>query len=360
VARIELDGVTKTYPGATAPAVADVTETIQDGEFFVLLGPSGCGKSTLLKLLAGLEHPTSGRIYIGGALSNYVEPRKRNVALVFQNYALYPSMTVRQNVRFPLKMAGTKGPEAERAVLAAAEPLGLEPLLDRGIGQLSGGESQRVALARAIVRSPSVTLMDEPLSNLDALLRLQTREQLLRLHRRVPGTVVYVTHDQIEAMTMGDRIAVMQHGRLAQVGTPVEVYSRPANRFVAGFLGSPSMNFLEGEVVRENGRVAFVSEAMRVELCADSAPAADAANALGFRPESVTLRPSDDGDEAWVTEFVEYLGTEYLVSLRRHGASIRARAPLGCHPEAGARLVPAIDPAAIHLFGADGQRVKTR
>ena len=229
----------------------------------MLLGPSGCGKSTLLKMVAGLEGVTDGEIYIDRELINYVPPGRRGVAMVFQNYALYPHMTVRQNIGFPLKMAKTRRDRIEAAVQEVAAIVALSELLERPVSQLSGGQRQRVALARALVRQPRVTLMDEPLSNLDALLRVQTREELLRLHRRVPGTVIYVTHDQVEALTMGDRIGVMRAGELMQVGSAEEVYAKPANRFVAGFVGSPRMNLLDGTIRTSEGEHEFVSEDVR-------------------------------------------------------------------------------------------------
>ncbi|MGH2970495.1 MAG: ABC transporter ATP-binding protein, partial [Solirubrobacteraceae bacterium] len=266
MASVELAHVSKHYPAAPAAAVDDVSLTIRDDELFVLLGPSGCGKSTLLKLIGGLEEPSEGEIRIGGRTVNFVSPGRRNVAMVFQSYALYPHMTARENIRFPLRMGKVPRSVADPSVSRVASVLELEPLLDRKVQALSGGERQRVAVARAIVRDPDVLLMDEPLSNLDALLRTHTREELLRLHRSVPGTVVYVTHDQVEAMTMGDRIGVMQHGRLVQVATPLEVYRRPTNRFVAGFIGTPPMSFLEGEVADRGGVLHFCCEGVELRL----------------------------------------------------------------------------------------------
>src|SRR5579859_6152637 len=225
-------------------AVSDVSLQIADGEFLVLLGPSGCGKSTILRVVAGLEDADAGEIVIGGRLVNFIDPVKRNVAMVFQNYALYPHMTVYKNIAFPLQIAKQRKEEVEAAVRRAAGILGLDALLQRLPGQLSGGQRQRVALARAIVREPQAFLMDEPLSNLDAQLRIQTRLELIQLHQRLGITTIYVTHDQIEAMTMGHRIAVMDRGVLQQIGTPQDVYRRPANVFVATFLGAPPMNLV--------------------------------------------------------------------------------------------------------------------
>ena len=288
VATVRLDSITKVFDGVTA--VDDVSLEIADREFMVLLGPSGCGKSTLLRIIAGLESPTSGDVYIGETQVNSVEPKQRDVAMVFQSYALYPHKSVRANIEFPLKVR--KVAKAERAAQAehAADILGLTEYLDRKPGQLSGGQRQRVALARAIVRQPAVFCMDEPLSNLDAKLRSETRAELVALHDRLSSTFVYVTHDQVEAMTMGSRVAVMSRGRLEQVGTPQEVYAKPASVFVAQFIGTPPMNVLPAGV-------------------------ADSSEVLvGIRPEHVVI---DDASpvRAEVT-LVEQLGHEVLVHCR--------------------------------------------
>jgi ABC-type sugar transport system ATPase subunit len=243
---IELVEVTKHY-GKTV-ALKGVDLAIAPGEFIALLGPSGCGKSTLLKLIAGLEELTDGEIYVGGKLANYLKPSARNVAMVFQNYALYPHMTVRENVGFPLKMGGVPREEVRSRVEAAARLLQMSAELDRYPDELSGGQRQRVALGRAIVREPLAFLMDEPLSNLDALLRVEMRTELLRLHKRVGRTTIYVTHDQVEAMTMADRIVLMHYGEIQQIGSPSEIYVAPANTFVARFVGSPPMNLIEGRI----------------------------------------------------------------------------------------------------------------
>ena len=250
-------------------AVSDVSLQIADGEFLVLLGPSGCGKSTILRVVAGLEDADAGEIVIGGRLVNFIDPVRRNVAMVFQNYALYPHMTVYKNIAFPLQIAKQGKEDVGRAVDRAAAMLGLENLLQRLPGELSGGQRQRVALARAIVREPQAFLMDEPLSNLDAQLRIQTRLELIQLHQRLGITTVYVTHDQIEAMTMGDRIAVMSEGVLQQIGTPQEVYRRPANVFVATFLGAPPMNLIGGELEWVEFGWRFRGDNIDVPLSAD-------------------------------------------------------------------------------------------
>ncbi|MBF1735990.1 MAG: ATP-binding cassette domain-containing protein, partial [Trueperella pyogenes] len=242
MATVTFDKATRIYPGSDKPAVEQLDLEIQDGEFLVLVGPSGCGKSTSLRMLAGLEDVNSGRIFIGDKDVTDVQPKNRDIAMVFQNYALYPHMTVRENMGFALKIAGTPKAEIAQRVEEAARILDLEPYLDRKPKALSGGQRQRVAMGRAIVRKPQVFLMDEPLSNLDAKLRVQTRTQIASLQRELGVTTVYVTHDQTEALTMGDRIAVLAGGLLQQVGTPQEMYERPANEFVAGFIGSPAMN----------------------------------------------------------------------------------------------------------------------
>ena len=272
MASVEIRKVDK-YFGSTH-ILHGVEIDIPDGEFVVLVGPSGCGKSTLLRMVAGLEEITSGEIAIGGRVVNQVPPKDRDIAMVFQNYALYPHMTVRQNMAFSLKLA--KAPQAtiDERVGRAASILGLESLLDRYPRQLSGGQRQRVAMGRAIVRDPQVFLFDEPLSNLDAKLRVQMRTEIKELHQRLKTTTIYVTHDQIEAMTMADRIVVMQHGVVEQLGAPLELYDRPVNLFVAGFIGSPAMNFIEAKVERGNGRpVAVAGDGTRLPLPPDAAGA---------------------------------------------------------------------------------------
>ena len=252
MATVTFDGVWKKF--GEVVAVNDLNLKIDDGEFMVLVGPSGCGKTTSLRMIAGLEEITEGTLSIGDRVVNHVAPKDRDIAMVFQSYALYPHMTVRDNMAFGLKLRKTPKDEIERRVNEAAAMLSCENLLDRKPRELSGGQRQRVALGRAIVREPAVFLMDEPLSNLDAKLRVQTRAEIARLHQRLGTTTVYVTHDQVEAMTMGERIAVMSEARLQQVGSPQELYDHPDNRFVAGFIGSPSMNFLEVDVTRDRRR----------------------------------------------------------------------------------------------------------
>src|SRR5690348_2257273 len=287
-----------------------VTVPIEDGEFVVLVGPSGCGKSTLLRMLAGLENITSGTISIGDRVVNNVQPKERDIAMVFQNYALYPHMTVADNMGFSLKLRGAKADEIKKGVKRAAEILGLTPLLERYPRQLSGGQRQRVAMGRAIVRDPQVFLFDEPLSNLDAKLRVAMRTEIKELHQRLKTTTVYVTHDQIEAMTMADRIVVMHDGLIEQIGTPLELYDSPRNLFVAGFIGSPAMNFLKGQA-KSNGTIEVQGSALPVagrHEVADGQPVV-----YGIRPEHLEL--SDQGFPAKIA-VIEPTGSETMVVVR--------------------------------------------
>ena len=310
MAEITYDDVTIQYPGASSPSVTDLNLEIGDGEFLVLVGPSGCGKSTSLRALAGLENVTGGRILIGDDDVTHVPPKDRDVAMVFQNYALYPHMTVADNMGFALKIAGMKKEEIRGRVEEAAKILDLEPYLDRKPKALSGGQRQRVAMGRAIVRQPQVFLMDEPLSNLDAKLRVQTRTQIAALQRRLGVTTVYVTHDQVEAMTMGDRVAVLNNGFLQQVGTPRELYERPDNVFVAGFIGSPAMNIIQLEINAEGAVVGNRTLALDREVM--SALAAEGAKSatIGFRPESVRVVGEEEEGFPFEVVVVEELGSD--------------------------------------------------
>jgi multiple sugar transport system ATP-binding protein len=347
-------------------AVNDVSLKIEDGEFVVLLGPSGCGKSTILRLIAGLEDATSGEIAIGGNLVNFVDPVRRNVAMVFQNYALYPHMTVFRNIAFPLQMARRPKPEIESAVRRAAEILELSDLVGRYPDQLSGGQRQRVALARAIVREPAAFLMDEPLSNLDALLRVQTRVELMRLHQRLATTTIYVTHDQVEAMTMGHRIAVMQQGVIQQVGTPAEVYGRPANVFVATFIGSPPMNLIPGSVVREDGGWLFRGVGFSVEL--DPAAAGVDPSALGrasggganlgVRPEDIGLLPTGEGAMAGTVQLLEPVGSDLYLTIETAAATLQVRTAPDTPVSQGDNVGLSFAPARRHVFAPDGRSVR--
>lgn len=313
MATVSFKDATLTYPGATEPTVKKFNLEIADGEFLVLVGPSGCGKSTTLRMLAGLENVTEGAIYIGDKDVTNVAPRDRDIAMVFQNYALYPHMTVRENMGFALKIAGKSQDEINQRVDEAAATLGLTEYLERKPKALSGGQRQRVAMGRAIVRNPQVFLMDEPLSNLDAKLRVQTRTQIAALQRKLGVTTVYVTHDQTEALTMGDRIAVLKDGYLQQVGAPRELYDRPANVFVAGFIGSPAMNLgtftvKDGVALSGQARIALSEETL-----AALTPEDNNRITIGFRPEALEIIPEGESTEHSIPitlDFVEELGSD--------------------------------------------------
>ena len=314
MATVTFDKATRIYPGSDKPAVDQLDLEIQDGEFLVLVGPSGCGKSTSLRMLAGLEDVNSGRIFIGDKDVTDVQPKNRDIAMVFQNYALYPHMTVRENMGFALKIAGTPKDEINKRVEEAARILDLEPYLDRKPKALSGGQRQRVAMGRAIVRKPQVFLMDEPLSNLDAKLRVQTRTQIASLQRELGVTTVYVTHDQTEALTMGDRIAVLAGGLLQQVGTPQEMYERPANEFVAGFIGSPAMNLgkfkVEGNVAKLGTAEVPLSQATLDAMV----PEDEGKITIGFRPEGLEVVSAETENTIPIeVEFVEELGSDAYI-----------------------------------------------
>jgi multiple sugar transport system ATP-binding protein len=368
VGQVDLLQVSKRYDENVV--VASVNLGVEDHEFIVLLGPSGCGKSTLLKMIAGLEDVSDGEIYIDGRLVNYVRPADRNVAMVFQNYALYPHMTVFENIAFPLKMTGVSKTETSERVLRAAKSLGLETLLDRRPEQLSGGQRQRVALGRSIVREPSVFLMDEPLSNLDAQLRVQTREELLRLHARLQRTTIYVTHDQIEAMTMGHRIVVMRGGVVQQVGPPQEVYDEPANTFVAAFLGSPRINLYPGRLAHGEGETVFHADGVAIPLPARLTKlahgnGASADVAFGIRPEDLHVLldpvPQANGIVLPATvSLVEPVGSDLFVSAVTGELAWTARAEARLPIVPGQRIALALDLSRAHLFGADGRNLAVR
>ncbi len=374
MAQVNFEGVTKRF-GETV-AVDGLTMSVPDGELLVLLGPSGCGKTTALRLVAGLEELTAGTVSIGERVVNDIDPKDRDVAMVFQSYALYPHLTVAKNIEFPLRQRGVDKEERAAKVKRAADTLGLSALLGRKPAQLSGGQRQRVALARAIVREPLVFLMDEPLSNLDAALRVQTRADIVELQARLSTTTLYVTHDQVEAMTMGHRIAVMSEGTLQQIAPPESLYNRPANTFVAAFLGSPGMNLIEGMLVEsgpsgtgpdggasDHGTLCVAFPGASVPLPAGVADAVRGAGpdvVLGLRPEVVHLSP--DGSIGASVVIVELLGAEtHVICTTETGTRVIVRQGAGAPKPAigeSVRIAVTADPQAYHLFdAASGERL---
>ncbi len=357
VADVKFEGVHKLFGAETA--VEALNLTVEAGEFMVLVGPSGCGKTTTLRMLAGLERPSYGRILIGDRVVNNIAPRFRDIAMVFQSYALYPHMNVYDNLAFGMRARGESGAVVDSRVKETADVLGLGQLLKRRPSQLSGGQRQRVALGRALIRQPQVFLMDEPLSNLDAGLRVQMRAELSRLHERFRVTTMYVTHDQVEAMTMGDRIAVMDHGRLQQVDTPETLYDSPANVFVAGFIGSPRMNFLPGRITSTGGSTVVEFLGVTTPLSANSRLISDSTDGevqVGIRPEDLSWRAAA-GPDSTVTlraevDVVEPMGHEAYVTALCGGHSVISRFP----PRSGVRtreqVELALNPARLHLFDA--------
>jgi multiple sugar transport system ATP-binding protein len=356
MASVTLEHVSKQFGETTV--VRDVSLEIQDKEFLVLVGPSGCGKSTILRMIAGLEDVSDGDIYIGDRLLNDVSAKDRDIAMVFQNYALYPHMSVFDNLAYGLRQRHTPRPDIQQRVHAVAERLGIEQLLQRKPKQLSGGQRQRAALGRAIVREPRVFLMDEPLSNLDAKLRVQTRVELTKLHARLQTTVIYVTHDQVEAMTLGNRIAILKDGVLQQIDSPAAVYARPANVFVAGFIGSPSMNFFDARLAQVDGAVQVIGGGLQIDL-----PSEIVARAEGYagRPVILGIRPEDihDGSSAASNggppaaanvDVVEHMGSENFVHLTSGDASFVARVDRTVNPRPGDTLPIMIDAHRIQLF----------
>ncbi len=354
MAGIRIENVRKTF-GKVA-AVDGVSLDIPDGAFVILVGPSGCGKTTLLRLLAGLEEVGEGRLVIGDADVTQRPARDRDIAMVFQSYALYPHMSVRRNLSFALELRKLPAEEIERRVGLAAEILGIGALLERRPKQLSGGQRQRVALGRAIVREPAAFLFDEPLSNLDAKLRSSMRSELIKLHRRLAATIVYVTHDQVEAMTMGELVVVMKDGVIQQQGAPLEIYNHPANLFVAEFIGSPSMNFLPGTADRAAGRV-VAQGGLVLPLPGDAAP--DGEYIVGVRPEHLLTDalPGGLSFDARV-EVVEPLGAETILEVSVEGATLTARVRVEPVPVAGSTLRLHVDPRRLYLFDkATGARL---
>ena len=367
MAGIKLVNVWKEFDGVVA--VKDMTLEVKDGEFMILLGPSGCGKTTTLRMIAGLEEPTKGQIYIGDKLvadpekDIFVPPKDRDIAMVFQSYALYPHMTVYDNIAFPLKLRKVPKQEIDQRVREVAELLGLTELLKRKPRELSGGQRQRVALGRAIVRKPQVFLMDEPLSNLDAKLRVKMRAELKKLQRQLGVTTIYVTHDQVEAMTMGDRIAIINSGVLQQVGTPDDVYNKPSNTFVAGFIGTPPMNFLKGTLL-EDGRMDFGEFSLRLtpdqfELARDYT---GKTLTLGIRPEDIydaEISPIQD-EENTITgrvEILENLGNEKIVHVSIGEYSLTASLSPESMATEGSKIRLVLNMKRAHLFRESGEAI---
>ena len=367
MAEVVFDHVTRIYPGNDKPSVDDLNLDIKDGEFLVLVGPSGCGKSTTLRMLAGLEEVNKGRILIGGKDVTTMQPKDRDIAMVFQNYALYPHMTVADNMGFALKIAGTPKDEIRKRVEKAAEILDLTEYLDRKPKALSGGQRQRVALGRAMVRNPAVFLLDEPLSNLDAKLRTSMRTEIIKLHKKLATTFIYVTHDQTEAMTMGDRIVVMKDGVIQQVDTPQNLYDMPCNMFVAGFIGSPQMNFLDGTLIKKG-------ELYGIDLGGDVIPLPKEKTAdgkldayvgkkvkMGIRPEDIDDEPefmakhTDCQLDAQV-EVSEMMGAEIYLYLEYKGNKMTARVAPTSKARNGDTVRVAFDPHKVHLFDIETEQ----
>lgn len=359
MAEISISSVRKSY-GPTE-VIHGVDLTIKDGEFVVILGPSGCGKSTLMRMIAGLEDITSGQIAIGGTVVNDLEPRERGCAMVFQNYALYPHMTVAGNIGYALKVAGTRRSERDARVKAVAQSVGLGEFLDRRPGELSGGQRQRVAMARAIIREPQVFLFDEPLSNLDAKLRVQMRHEIRRIHSRIGATSVFVTHDQHEGMTLADRMVVMNNGTIDQVGTPEEIYTRPATTYVAGFIGSPAMSFLPGRVSADAAALVLDNGAPIPLPPAVARQHNGKLVQLGLRPEDVALTSPEAGTLTATFEFYEELGSQGLHHLLVDDIPFVVLSDTKMRLAEGTPIGVSIPGDALHLFDAgDGRRLDTQ
>jgi multiple sugar transport system ATP-binding protein len=364
MARVQLHGIRKIYDNDFV-AVHDATFEIADGEFVVLVGPSGCGKSTTLRMIAGLESITQGTIRIGDRVVNDVEPKDRDIAMVFQNYALYPHMTVFDNMAFGLKLRKFDKAEIDKRVRQAAEILGITSILDRKPKQLSGGQRQRVAVGRAIVRQPQVFLFDEPLSNLDAKLRVQMRTEISKLHRQLSATMVYVTHDQVEAMTMGDRIVVMKDGYIQQIDSPLNLYDHPNNRFVAGFIGSPAMNFVRGRITGTS-ELRFLSADGTLELDVPKQhlgalrPFSGREVDLGIRPEDIYIAgspfaPADTRDVELRIDVLEPMGNEIVMYASLRSSEVVARVAPQALPEPGKPVALALDARKLHFFDAESE-----
>ena len=354
MAAVTLKNVTKIFGGSVV-AVDDVNFDVEDGEFMILVGPSGCGKSTTLRIIAGLETPSGGEVYIGGRLVNDVLPKDRDIAMVFQNYALYPHMTAYGNMAFGLKLRGVPKKEIDREVKEAAEILNIEELLDRKPRELSGGQRQRVAVGRAIVRKPKVFLFDEPLSNLDQKLRVQMRAEFSRIHERLKATMVYVTHDQAEAMTMGDRIAVMRDGKIHQLAAPDTLYRKPIDSFVAQFIGVPPMNMIDGTIVEEGEVLFFKGDFCKVEIPAGKRdnlkPFAGKKVTMGVRPENVRVLRGEGMAEA-VVDVVQPLGSQKFLYLKMGEHDYTANVPEETKAKVNDRVGVSFNMEKVHFFDA--------
>ena len=365
MANVTLKNVSKVFPGGVQ-AVNDVELEVQDKEFLVLVGPSGCGKSTTLRMVAGLEEITEGEVYIGDTLVNDIPPKDRDIAMVFQNYALYPHMSVYDNMAFGLRLRKFQKVEIDRRVNDAAGMLGIKDLLKRKPKELSGGQRQRVAVGRAIVRKPKVFLFDEPLSNLDAKLRVQMRAELSKLHTRLQSTMIYVTHDQTEAMTMGDRIVVMKDGFIQQVANPLHLYEKPSNRFVAGFMGSPPMNFIDGKLAKNDGSVYFHGGRFEVRIVDDIAQKLSdyigQEIVFGIRPEDIydklfVGQSSADNTIKAIVEVVEPMGSEIFLYINTGLNTLTARVDVHTQASVGQELEFVFDMAKGHFFDKDSEEV---
>lgn len=360
MARVKLEHISKIFDGSVV-AVKDANLEVEDKEFAVLVGPSGCGKTTTLRMIAGLEDVSEGEIYIGDKMVNNVLPKDRDIAMVFQNYALYPHMSVYDNMGFALKLRKVPKPEIDHSVKSTARLLGIESLLERKPKQLSGGQRQRVALGRAIVRKPKVFLFDEPLSNLDAKLRVQMRAEIIKLHNQLATTIIYVTHDQVEAMTMGSKIVVIKDGEIQQIDSPINVYNHPSNKFVAGFIGSPAINFFDGSLASKGGKLYFVAPGFSLEIPPQISAqltrwlAGDKSIILGIRPEDIYHKPYSANAEMpaelqALVEVVEPLGSEYIVRFIVDESPFTARLEPKGQPKMGEKLDIVFDMSKAHFF----------
>jgi multiple sugar transport system ATP-binding protein len=355
MASVTLKGITKRFGEVTA--LSKVNLYVEDGEFCVLLGPSGCGKSTLLQIVAGLTRQDEGSVLVDDRPVDRLSPRERDVAMVFQTYALYPHMTVAQNLAFGLRMRGVSKPLIEKQITEAARFLGIQHLLDRKPRQLSGGQRQRVAMGRALVRRPRLFLLDEPLSNLDAQLRISVRLELKRLHEQILGTVLYVTHDQVEAMTLGDKVVVLREGRVHQIGRPETIYDKPEDTFVATFIGSPEMNLFKGKLVKEEGLVRFRNADLDLNPGEIWADLADSEVELGIRPEDIEIRREPGRSIQAEVDLLSNVGADKVIHTRRGETLITVRAPKETSYNRGEKIPLFIHPSKIHLF-KEGRRIE--